>query len=54
MTSQHGGVAGKLKTTVNSKLFVTHCPHRLVLASKAGQKVIPDLVEKLISDLFLF
>ena len=55
MILQWGGVAGKLKAAVNPKLFVTHCsPHRLVLASKAGQKVIPDFVEKLISDVLFF
>ena len=55
MISQRGGVVGKLKAAVNPKLFVTHCrSHRLVLASKAGQKVIPDFVEKLISDVLFF
>ena len=55
MISQKNGVAGKLKASVNPKLFITHCPpHRLVLASKAGQKVIPDDVEKLIGDTLFF
>ena len=53
--SQKNGVAGKLKASVNPKLFITHCPpHRLVLASKAGQKIIPDNVEKLIGDVLFF
>ena len=56
MISQKNGVAGKLKSLVNPKLFISHCPlHRLVLASKAGQKPIPDNVEKLVGDvLFIF
>ena len=55
MISQKNGVAGKLKSSVNSKLFISHCPpHRLVLASKAGQRHIPDDVEKLISDSLFF
>ena len=49
------GVAGKLRSVVNPKLFVTHCPpHRLVLASKAGQKLISDNVEKLVGDVIFF
>jgi hypothetical protein len=55
MISQKNGVAGKLKSSVNAKLFITHCPpHRLVLASKSGQKHIPDDVEKLIGDTLFF
>ena len=55
MISQKNGVAGKLKSLVNPKLFITHCPpHRLVLASKAGQKLIPDNVEKLVGDVLFF
>ena len=42
MVSARGDLYGKLKQAVNSKLFLTHCPpHRLILASKAGQKVLP-------------
>lgn len=46
----------KLKGAVNPKLFSTHCPpHRLVLASKAGQKELPIEVEQTISDtVFVF
>ena len=55
MISPKNGVAGKLRSVVNPKLFVTHCPpHRLVLASKAGQKLIPDNVEKLVGDVLFF
>lgn len=56
MLSERGGLFGKLKEKISSKLFSTHCPsHRLVLASKAGQKELPNDVEKTISDtLFLF
>ena len=53
--SQKNGVAAKLKESVNRKLFITHCPpHRLVLASKSGQKIIPDNIEKLIGDVLFF
>ena len=53
--SQKNGVAAKLKASVNPKLFITHCPpHRLVLASKSGQKNIPDSTEKLIADVLFF
>ena len=42
MISPKQGVLGKLRSTVNSKLFSSHCPpHRLVLAAKEGQKEIP-------------
>ena len=56
MQSDKQGVLGKLRGTINSKLFSIHCPpHRLGLISKAGQKEIPDFVEKTISDtLFYF
>ena len=55
MISSKNGVAGKLKSSVNSKIFVTHClPHRLVLVSKAGQKIIPDTVERLVGDVLFF
>ena len=55
MLSLKNGVAGKLRSAVNPKLFVTHCPpHRLVLASKAGQKLIPENVEKLVGDVLFF
>ena len=51
MISQRNGVAGN----VNSKFFITHCPpDRLVLASKAGQKHIPDNFERLIGDTLFF
>ena len=37
MQSDRQGVLGKLRRTVNSKLFSIHCPqHQLVLVSKAG------------------
>ena len=53
--SQKNGVAAKLKASVNLKLFITHCPpHMLVLASKSGQKIIPDSTEKLIGDVLFF
>ena len=53
--SQKNGVAAKLKASLNPKLFITHCPpHRLVLASKVGQKIIPEDVEKLIGDVLYF
>ena len=53
--SPKNGVAGKLRSAVNPKLFITHCPpHRLVIASKAGQKIIPDSVEKLVGDVLFF
>ena len=55
MLSERGGVFGKLKEKINSKLFSTHCPpHRLVLASKAGQKELSNDVEKTISDTLFF
>ena len=55
MISPKNGVAEKLISLVNPKLFVTHCPpHQLVLASKAGQKLIPDNVEKLVGDVLFF
>ena len=53
--SQKNGVAAKLKASLNPNLFITHCPpHTLVLASKAGQKIIPDIVERLIGDVLYF
>ena len=53
--SQKNGVAAKLKESVNRKLFITHCPpHRLVLSSKSGQKIILDNIEKLIGDVLFF
>lgn len=55
MISSKNGVLGKLRRAVNPKLFSTHCPpHRLVLASKEGQKELPDDVEKTISDTLFF
>ena len=51
MISPKQGVLGKLRSTVNPKLFSSHCPlHRLVLAAKEGQKEIPDKIEKTLSD----
>ena len=47
MISAKQGVLGKLRSTVNPKLFSSHCPpHRLVLAAKEGQKKLPDDIEK--------
>ena len=55
MISDRGGVYGKLKASVNPKLFSTHCPpHRLILASKAGQKELPSDIEKTVSDTLFF
>ena len=55
MLSERGGLFGKLKEGISTKLFSTHCPpHRLVLASKAGQKELPSDIEKTISDTFFF
>lgn len=55
MVSERGGLYGKLKQTVNPNLFLTHCPpHRLILASKAGQKVQPGDIEKTASDVLFF
>ena len=57
MISPKNGVLGKLRgvTEVNPKLFSTHCPpHRLVLASKEGQRELPDDVEKTIADTLFF
>ena len=55
MLSERGGLFGKLKDRISSKLFSTHCPpHRLVLASKAGQKELPSDIEKTISDTLFF
>ena len=43
MISAKQGVLGKLRSSVNPKLFSSHCPpHRLVLAAKEGQKELPD------------
>ena len=50
MISPKNGVLGKLRSAVNPKVFSTHCPpHRLVLASKEGQKELPDEIEKTLS-----
>ena len=55
MISDRGGVYGKMKASVNPKLFSTHCPpHRLILASKAGQKELPADIEKTVSDTLFF
>ncbi len=55
MISAKQGVLGKLRSAVNPKLFSSHCPpHRLVLAAKEGQKVIPDDIEKTLSDTLFF
>lgn len=53
--SLKGGLFGKLKERISTKLFSTHCPpHRLVLASKAGQKELSSDIEKTISDTLFF
>ena len=55
MVSARGGLFGKLKQAVNSKLFLTHCPpYRLILTSKAGQKVLPGDIEKTVADMLYF
>lgn len=55
MVSERNGLYGKLKHAVNPKLFLTHCPpHRLILASKAGQKVLPGDIEKTVGDVLFF
>ena len=57
MISPKNGVLGKFRgvAEVNPKLFSTHCPpHRLVLASKEGQRELPDDVEKTIADTLFF
>ena len=55
MLSERGGLFGKLKERISTKLFSTPCPpHHLVLASKAGQKELPSDIDKTISDTLLF
>ena len=55
MISDRGGLYGKMKASLNPKLFSTHCPpHRLILVSKAGQKELPNDIEKTISDTLFF
>ena len=55
MISGNQGVLGKLRREINPKLFSTHCPpHRMILASKAAQKEIPDFVEKLVGDVLFY
>ena len=55
MISPQQGVLGKLRSTINPKLFLSHCPpHRLVLAAKEGQKEIPDEIEKTLSEAIFF
>ena len=58
MISDRGGVYGKMKASVNPKLFSTHCPppppHRLILASKAGQKELPTDIERTVADTLFF
>ncbi len=51
MLSSHNGVLGKIRNEVgNAKLLSQHCcPHRLVLASKAGQHLLPDWIEKTVA-----
>ena len=48
MLSSQNGVLGKIRNEIgNAKLLSQHCcPHRLVLASKAGQHLLPDWIEK--------
>ena len=51
MISDRGGLCGKMKATLNPKLFSTHCPpHCLILVSKAGQEELPANIEKTLSD----
>ena len=48
MISDRGGLYGKMKATLNPKLFFTHCPpYCLILVSKVGQKELPADIEKL-------
>ena len=55
MILDRGGLYGKLKATLNLKLFSTHCPpHHLILVSKAGQKELPADIEKTVSDTLFF
>ena len=55
MISDKQGVLGKLRATLNPKMFATHCPpHRLVLACKEGQKELPSDIEKTVSDTLFF
>ena len=55
LISPQQGVLGKLRSTVNLKLFSSNCPlHKLVLASKEGQKELPDDIEKTLSDTLYF
>ena len=55
MISGNQGVLGKLRREIKPKLFSTHCPpHRMILASKAAQKEIPDFVEKLVGDVLFY
>lgn len=55
MISDRGGLYGKMKASINPKLFCTHCPpHRLILVSKAGQKELPVDIERTISDTLFF
>jgi hypothetical protein len=51
MLSPRNGVLGKLREGIgNAKLLSQHCcPHRLVLASKAGQHLLPDWIERMIA-----
>lgn len=52
LVSPRNGVIGLLRRNLaNPKLFSQHCcPHRLVLAAKAGQDHIPDDIEQTISE----
>ena len=55
MISSNQGVLGKLRREMNPKLFSIHCPpHRMILASKAAQKELPDFVEKLVGDVLFY
>ena len=56
LLSPRNGVVGLLrKKLANPKLFSQHCcPHRLVLAAKAGQHHIPDNIEQTVSDTLFF
>ena len=51
MLSSQNGVLRKIRNEIgNAKLLSQHCcPHRLVLASKAGQHLLPDRIEKTVA-----
>ena len=49
--SSQNGVLGKIRNEIgNAKLLSQHCcPHRLVLASKASQHLLPDWIEQTVA-----